>query len=269
MRERRSNQMRQQRRIPSPSDDDIAYEPDDRISLALAFGMGVQGIVLTATTTALAMSLFVNAAGFDEGYRSWLIVAAIVINGITTMLQSARLGPVGGGHNLFIGSAPSYIAIALLALNEAGPETLATLIVVSSLVPFALARWLPRLRQIITPAVGGIVIMLIATSVMRVAVGRLGEVPDGASPLSSPAVAAITIAVAALLGLRATGLLRLWSPLVGIVAACCAAALFGLYDASGVLDAPWVALPDPQPPGLDLTPGSEFWSLLPVFRAFA
>ena len=246
-------------------DDGIAYEPDDRIPLGLTLGMGLQGVVLTLTTTALAMSLFVSAAGFDDDERSWSIVAAVVINGVATAAQSARLGPVGGGHNLMVGSAPSFIAVALLALDKAGPDTLAALIVASSLMQLALARWLPRSRQIITPTVGGVAVMLIAVSVMQVAVGRLSDASADGSSFSGPAVAAITVAVAAVLGLRAKGLLRLWSPLVGIVTACCVAALFGLYDDSGVRDAAWIAAPNPQPPGLDLTPGPEFWSLLPMF----
>ena len=272
MTERDSRFPRRRRRVPAAPggdtgrdpDDDIIYEPDERTPLGLTLGMGLQGVMLTSATTALAMSLFTSAAGFDDE-RQWLIVAAVVLNGAVTALQSARLGPVGGGHSLMVGSAPSFIAVALLALDKAGPDTLATLIVVSSLIQFALARWLPRSRQILTPTVGGVVVMLIAVSVMRVAVSRLSDAPDGASRFSGPAVAAITLAVAAVLGLRAKGLLRLWSPLVGVVTACCVAALFGLYDPSGVRDAAWVAAPQPQLPGVDVTPGAEFWSLLPMF----
>ena len=43
------------------------------------------------------------------------------------------------------------------------------------------------------------------------------------------------------------------------------AAPFGLYNVQQVLDAPWVGVPLSSWPGFDLTPGVEFWALLPAF----
>ena len=42
-------------------------------------------------------------------------------------------------------------------------------------------------------------------------------------------------------------------------------AFFGLYDLQHVLEAPWVGVPLSGWPGVDLTPGVEFWALLPAF----
>ena len=46
---------------------------------------------------------------------------------------------------------------------------------------------------------------------------------------------------------------------------CAVAAPFGLYDTQQILDASWVGAPLSSRPGLDLTPGVEFWALLPAF----
>ena len=231
--------------------------------------MGFQGAVLALTPTALAMLLFAHAAGLGERYVTWSVLVSIVICGIATALQATRLGWLGGGHVLIAGAAPSYMAVALLALDQAGPATLASLIVAASLFQLALARWLPLLRRIITPMVSGTVLMLIAAGVMQIAVARLTDSPDGTLALAAPAVAAVTVAATAMLGLRAAGRLRLWTPLIGIVAGCVAAALLGIYDTRRVLDAPWIGWPDPVLPGVDLTPGPEFWSLLPMFLIVA
>ena len=61
--------------------------------------------------------------------------------------------------------------------------------------------------------------------------------------------------------------MRLWAPLVGIVGGCILSAVFGIYDAQIVADAPWVGVPFTSWPGLDVTPGVEFWALLPAFAA--
>lgn len=195
----------------------IRYEPADGCPVGLSVAVGFQGAILALTPTALVMSLFAHAAGLGERYVTWSVLASIVICGIATALQAVRVGWLGAGHTLITGAAPSYMAVALLALNQAGPATLASLVVVASLFQFALAWWLPLLRRIITPVVSGTVIMLIAAGVMRIAVTRLADGPAGSPTLAAPAVAAVTLAATAMLGLRATGRLRLWTPLIGIV----------------------------------------------------
>ncbi|MCY4436322.1 MAG: hypothetical protein OXE05_03195 [Chloroflexi bacterium] len=245
--------------------DGVTHEPDESCSLGLTLGVGFQGVLLSLPPTVLTMLLFARASGLGDGYVTWSVLAAVAVSGIATALQAARFGSIGGGNILMAGAAPSYLAIALLALDQAGPATLATLLVVSSLFQFGLAASLPRLRRIITPVVSGTVIMLIAASVLPLTVNRLEQVPEGAPALAAPAVAAITLLAVAVLGLRATGALRLWTPLIGVVVGCVASALFGIYDPTSFLEAPWIGVPELWLPGFDISPGVEFWALLPMF----
>ena len=242
----------------------ITHEPDEKCSITVSASVGLQGVLLAIAPTVLTMSLFARASGLGERYLAWSVLAAILISGIATALQAARLGPLGGGHNLVTGTASGFVAVGLVAVNEAGLETLTTLVVVSSILQLVLGRCLRRLRRIITPVVSGVVIMLISVGIMQVVVARLGP-SEGAPALAEPAVAAVTVAGAALLGLRAKGVLRLWSPLVGVLAGCTAAGVFGLYSAQRVMDAPWIGVPEPWLPGFDLTPSRQFWALLPMF----
>ena len=242
----------------------ITHEPDDKCPLTVSASVGLQGLLLAIAPTVLTMSLFARASGLGERYLAWSVLAAILISGIATALQAARLGRIGGGHNLVSGTASGFVAVGLVAVNEAGLETLTTLVVVSSVLQLALGGYLRRLRRIITPVVSGVVLMLISVGIMQVVVARLGA-SEGADALAEPVVAAVTVAGAALLGLRAKGVLRLWSPMVGVLAGCAAAAVFGLYSAQRVLDAPWIGVPEPWLPGFDLTPGRQFWALLPMF----
>ncbi len=243
----------------------VTYEPDDSSPLGLTLGVGFQGVLISLPPTVLTMLLFARASGLGEGYLTWSVLAAVAISGITTGLLALRMGWVGGGHILPAGAAPSYLAIGLLALDQAGPETLATLFVVSSLFQFGMSVCLPLLRRVITPVVSGTVVILIAVSVMPLTIGKLGQVPDGAPAFAGPAVAAITLLTIAALGLRATGSLRLWGPLTGVLVGCAAAALFGIYDATHFLEAPWIGVPDVWLPGFEVSPGTEFWALLPMF----
>ena len=244
----------------------IRYEPDDPSPALVTAGVAFQGVVLILANTVLMVTIIVRAAGEGELYLGWAVFAALVIAGVTTALQAARLGRVGAGHILMTGAGPHFIAISVVALTEADLATLASLIVVSSLFQFAMAAWLPFLRRIVTPIVSGTALMLIAVAVMPIAVGRLTDVPAGAPEGGGLIAAGVTLAVTTGMVLRASGIWRLWAPLSGILAGCAAALFFGLYDLRPVAAASWLDLPDAAAwPGLDLAPDARFWALLPVF----
>ena len=229
-------------------------------------GVALQGVMLALANTVLFVTVIVRAGDESEDYLSWAIFSALAIGGVITALQAGRVGRLGAGHVLMTGAGPHFIAVSVLAMATGGLPLLASLIVVSSLVQFALAQWLPLLRSIITPVVSGTALMLIAVTVMAIAIERLREVPEGAPSAAGPAVAVATLAVAVMLAMRASGIWRLWAALIGIVSGCVAAALFGLYDPDRVIEANWLYVPDVAAwPGLDLSPGVEFWTLLPAF----
>lgn len=244
----------------------IRYEPDDPCPPLLTLGVALQGVVITLTNAVLVVTITVRATDQGEDYLAWAVFAALMIGGVVTTLQAGRLGRFGAAHVLMTGSSPPFIAAFVLAVAEGGAAMTASLVVVASLIQFAVAGWLPLLRRIITPVVSGTAVMLLAVTVMPIAVDRVGEVPAGTPSGVGPCVAAVTLAAAATLGMRATGLWRFWAPVTGIASGCAAAAFYGLYDVQQVLAAPWADLPDPSSwPGLDLRPKAAFWGLLPVF----
>ena len=247
------------------TNEDIRYEVDERCPPLVAIGVGVQGVLLVLAPVVVNVAIVFQTANQPEQYLSWAVFAALVIAGITTALQALRFGRLGAGHVIITGPGPIYIAICISALTEGGPAMMASLIVASSLFQFALALWLPLLRRIITPVVSGTVVMLIASTIVPIALDLLDDVPEGAPAAAAPCIAAVTLVVATALALRASGAWRLWSPLIGITAGCAVAALFGLYDVQRVIEAPWVGIPGGEWQGLDLTPSAEFWALLPVF----
>ena len=202
--------------------------------------------MLALSNTVLFVTVIVRAGDRSEDYLTWAIFASLAIGGAITMLQASRAGWLGAGHVLMTGAGPHFIAVAVLAITKGGLPLLASLVVVSSLVQFALAQWLPLLRRVITPVVSGTALMLIAVTVMGIAIERLSEFPAGAPPAAGPAVAVLTLAVATMLAMRATGIWRLWAPLIGIATGSVGAALVGLYDPQRVLDANWFNFTQPR-----------------------
>ena len=243
----------------------IRYEADEPCPLWVSIGVGFQGVVFALAPLVLIVAVTARAGGQGESYLSWAVFASLVIAGVLTALQASRFWRVGSGYVLIMGTTPNFVAISVLALTAGGPALLASLIVVASLFYLSVALWLPLLRRVITPAVSGTVLMLIAAAVLPIALDRVVETPAGAPAAAGPVVALVSLAVFVGLALRASGAWRLWSPIIAIGAGCGVGILFGIYDVQRVLDAPWVGIAHIGFPGFDLTPDAGFWALLPLF----
>ena len=243
----------------------IRYEADETPPAALSFGLGLQLAILCIAGIVLTPAIVIRAAGGTEAYLSWALFAAVAVSGVTTIIQAVRVGRIGAGYVLMMGTSGAFIAICVTALAQGGPAMLATLVVISSLFQFALSNRLSLLRRILTPTVAGTVIMLIAVTVMPIVFDMLTEVPES-SPGPGAALSALaTIVVIIGIGLKATGTLRLWAPVIGIVAGTVVAAFFGLYDTGRIAEAAWIGVPAGAWPGFDLSFGPTFWALLPAF----
>ena len=247
-------------------DQSVLYEPNERPPNTIAFALGFQAAMLCIAGIVITPVIVVRAAGGGEPYLSWAVFAALLVSGLTTVMQAVRVGRIGAGYILLMGTSGAFIAVCVTALAQGGPAMLATLVIISSLFQFALSTRLSLLRRIITPTVAGTVIMLIAVTVMPIVFDMLGDVPEGTPSAAAPTCTIATLFVVVVLALRVSGMWRLWVPIIGIVVGCIVASFFGLYDIQRVIEAPWIGLPAGGGwPGFDLSFGPVFWSLLPAF----
>ena len=244
---------------------ELRYEPEERPPPALALGLGFQFAMLTVAGIVLTPAIVVRAAEGGEDFVSWAAFAALAISGVTTILQAVRVGRVGSGHVLLMGTSAAFIAVCVTAIVEGGPGLLATLVTVSALFQFGLSTRLSLLRRVLTPTVCGTVIMLIPVTLMPIMFGMLADAPEGAPPAAAPVCVLVTLVVTVGVTLRAAGVWRLWAPVVGISSGCLAAGAYGIYDTRLVAEAGWIGLPAGAWPGFDLHFGVAFWSLLPAF----
>ena len=243
----------------------LRFEPDERPPTPLALGLGAQLALLNVAIPILIPTVVMRAAGVTEGYLAWAVFASVAVCGAATVLQAVRLGRFGSGHVLVMASSSAFIGISITAIVAGGPALLATLVAVAALVQLLLSARLVLFRRILTPAVSGTVIMLVPVTVMPVVFGMLSETPEGGPALAAPACALATILVIAGIALKATGAMRLWAPVAGVVAGSVVGWFFGLYDVDRVASAPWIGFPKVEWPGFDLDFGPAFWASLPAF----
>ena len=243
----------------------IRFEPDDNPGPGLAAGLGLQLALLNVAGIVLTPAIVIRAAGGSENYLNWAVFAVMIICGISTITQAQRIGRIGAGYVLAMGTSGAFIAVCVTALVEGGPAVLAALVIASSLFQFLLSARLSLLRHILTPIVSGTVIMLIPVTVMPIVFDLLLDVPAGTDPVAAPVSALATLLVVVVIALKANGIMRLWALVVGVVVGSLISSLFGLYDVQRVVEAGWIGGPASGWPGVSLEFGPVFWTLLPGF----
>ena len=239
------------------------YEADESPPFLASLGYGFQFSLIASATLLVTPVVVAKASGRDDSYLVWMVFASLLVVGVSTLLQVRRVGPVGAGALLPMFTAAFSIPFCISAVSDGGPATLITLVLVTAIIQLIISRWLFLLRRLVTPTLGGTVMMILSITLASVVPRLLVEASE-TEPVGAHLTALATIAVVAVFILRGVAVLRLWGPVIGIVAGCVVAAAFGLYSAESVVEAPWIGLPS-QWPGIGLDFGIPFWTLLPAF----
>ena len=249
----------------SPARNKLRFAANEPPPHPASFVIGLQVAILVCVPIVVVTTIVARVANQSDAYLSWAIFAGMVIGGLTTIAQSRRIGRLGAGNLIVMGTSGASIGVAVLALAEGGPALLGTLVVASALCQLGFAARLALLRRFITPLVSGTLVALVSVTVMPLGFAMLTRVPEDAHSAAAPVIAAATIATVVALMLRAPRRLRAWTPILGMGTGCAAAALFGVLDFSRLGAASWFGVPSVATPGLDLAFDSRFWILLPGF----
>lgn len=194
----------------------LQYDVDEKPPFLLAFFLGLQHVILIISGVLITPIIVSRALKLGIEHTTYLIFAAIVVSAITTLFQALRVGFIGSGYLLFLGPATEFVPIFIQAVNLGGLGLAASLTILAAPIEMILAFLLKYLRKIITPVVGGIVIMLVAFSLTNLSLDLLKNYGEGDFN-KNLFMAFITFATTFVLSFQNNKKLRLWAPILGIL----------------------------------------------------
>ena len=222
----------------------LRYSVDERPPWPLAAGLGLQ-FALFVISGAVFLPIFLLSQGvIDDGQAAFLVSATLLTGGLSTAVQAIRVGAVGSGFLLFMGTSGAFFVATLDAIELAGIGFVAALSLIAAPTEVLIA-WLYRfLRNVFTPTVGGAIVMCVAVTVIPLTIDSWqGTGTEQEGSLAFLAIGGVSVVAMIAMIVGAPARYRLWAPIVGLAAGCLVALATGDWHFTQTSDAAVVGFP--------------------------
>ncbi|MCY3923750.1 MAG: purine/pyrimidine permease [Chloroflexi bacterium] len=222
----------------------LRYDVHERPPLVIAAGLGLQNALFVISGAILLPILLRAADLITAGEAAFLVSASLLTAGLSTAVQAFRVGAVGSGFMLFMGTSGTFFAATFDAIELAGIGFVAALALIAAPAELLVARFFRFFRNIFTPTVGGVVVMCVAVTVVPLTIQQWNGVgTDRAGSLEYMLIGGVAVFVMVAMIVIAPARYRLWSPIAGLAAGCVAAAITGDWSFGHATDAAIVGFP--------------------------
>lgn len=233
----------------------------------MALVLGFQHVLVMYGEVALFPGIAGALVGADPDHIAFATFMAVLVSALCSLFQVVRFGRIGVGLVVFMGSSTAYLACTIHALQLGGFALVATMTILTAPVELVLSYFLRHLRHIITPAVGGTIILLIVISFMPLTIHEWMGKHDSPFHGSPQNLAVGLLTLGCFLGIHILGgrALKVWAPILTLGFGYLAAAFWDILAFRHFQASPWFGLPQGSHPGFVLDLGVRH---LPVFMAF-
>jgi NCS2 family nucleobase:cation symporter-2 len=214
--------------------------------------LGIQHVLAMFASNVTPAIIVALAAGFSFGSAEmvYMIQIVMVFAGISTLLQTVGVGPVGARLPIVQGTSFAFIPIMIPIVKTAGMAALFGGVIIGGIFHFLLGTVIGRLRNLLPPLVTGIVVLTIGLALIPVGVKyAAGGVPLMGKPefgsLANWSLALIVIVVTMGLKFFTKGIASTAAILIALVAGYVVAIPMGMVDFGKVAHAGWFSVPSP------------------------
>lgn len=230
----------------------VLYDVDEMPPLREAIPLGLQHVLVMVASNVGIPIIIAGVIGATTGQTAFLVQMAFLVAGLTTLLQTIGIGPVGARLPVVQGTSFGFLVIAIPLAAEYGLSAIFGGAIVAGVVQVLLGLSLRWLKTLFPPLVSGIVVLVIGIGLLptgaNLAGGGVGAEDFGS--VTNLVLAGIVLAVILLTYALGKGVLSAASVLVGLVVGYLAAIPAGMIDTTAIGEAAWFALPRPLEFGL-------------------
>ena len=219
-----------------------------------AFPLALQHVVAMIVGCVTPSIIVAGAGNLSNDDKVILIQAALVIAGISTLLQLFPIGKYfGSGLPVIMGVSFAYVPSMTAIAEGYDIGMILGAQIIGGIIAVIVGLFIKQLRKFFPPLITGTVVFSIGLSLYPTAVNYMagGTSSENYGSWQNWAVALFTLAVVTILNHFAKGILKLASILVGMIAGYVVAIFAGMVNFSAIGDAGIFYVPAPLHFGLN------------------
>lgn len=239
-----------------------------RVSRWMLLILAGQHAIVLFSGILLVPVMLANIHGFSAVETHYLIFSTVLCAAAATLMQLVKGEHFGLGAPMLMGTSGAFLSCAHSAVDLGGPALMAGMILISTPFQAVFSYCIRFMRHILTPTVGGVIIMLAVVGLLKGSVLTWGI---GGHETGLPAALDIATGVATMIVMLSIEWfggrrLRPWALPLGMLAGCLIAAVDGVMVLSPLESRPWIGLPEGEWPGFDFSlDDPEHWTLAFTF----
>ena len=241
---------------------------DGKPSWGAAFPQAMQHVLAMLIGNITPPMLIAGTCGLSAEDQIMLTQAAMIIGGLTTLLQLFPVFGFGMKMPNVMGVAFAYMPILTIIGSQYGISAIFGSQLVAAFVSIFIGMFIGRIRRFFPPIVSGTVVMSIGLSLYGTAINYIGggSAAQAAGTFGAPKfwfLAILTLLVTLGCNFFGKGLLKTSGMLVGIIVGYAAALLMGgVVDFTNLQTASWFSVPIPFHFGLSFHPDAIIMMIL-------
>ncbi|TIH12900.1 hypothetical protein D0S45_16370 [Marinifilum sp. JC120] len=207
--------------------------------------LSLQHVIILFVGIVLAPAMLTKIHGLSRGETHYIIFITTIGAGLSTLLQLWKFNRIGLGMPMFMGTSGAFMSCAHAAMSMGGFSLFSTLVLMATPFQIMFSYGIRFMRHILTPTVGGVIIMLAMTGLLKDSMKTwvsAGSISDGSGGLDI-LVGAVTILVMIFAEWFGRDRLRPWGLFLGICAGIIAKFAIDGIDFTRVQHAAWLGLP--------------------------
>lgn len=235
-------------------DRELIYQLHGRPSLGVALPLGLQHVLAMFTGNLAPIFVVAGVISLPKPDMIVMIQGAMIISGITTLIQLYPIGKrnwvlprIGGELPIVMGTSFAFVPTSITVGQMYGISGILGGALLGSLVEFVMGIFIRPLKRFFPPLVVGSVLIAMGSKLLTVGVnyfaGGIGS-KDYGSP-QNLLLGTLVLATVLFLQRFGKGMAKVSSLLIAIVVGYVAAIFMGMVDFSPVARAGWLSVPKP------------------------
>lgn len=153
---------------------DLIYGIEDRPPFKDAFFAALQHLLAIFVAIITPPLIIASALKLDIEKTGFLVSMSLFASGVSTFIQCRRIGPIGAKLLCIQGTSFSFIGPIIATGLVGGLPLIFGVCMAAAPVEMVISRTFKYMRNIITPLVSGIVVLLIGLSLIKVGIVSCG-----------------------------------------------------------------------------------------------